>query len=131
MSISTYNDLFVEDLFLNGIKFNVDNFKGLPGATPTVDPTSTDNKGTNGTNWSLRFKSVELNNSNAGTYILPDPLSKEFIDAEYTAIHIFKNTPTTEDISVISHDNDIITRFYAPYTQSIYLFLSPAGVWVK
>jgi hypothetical protein len=131
MNISTYNDLFVEDLFLNGVKFNVDNFKGDAGATPEVDEDSVENKGDNGTDWSLRFKSVELTESSVGTYILPDPNSDEFKAAEYTAIYIFKSQVTTGDISIISHDNDIITRFYAPYYQSVYLFVSPEGLWIK
>jgi hypothetical protein len=131
MNISTYNDLFVEDLFLNGKKFNVENFKGDAGPTPEVDETSTENKGNDGTDWSLRFKSIELTESSIGTYILPDPNSDEFKEAEYTAIYIFKNQVTTGDISIISHDNDIITRFYGPHKQSVYLFVSPEGQWIK
>jgi hypothetical protein len=131
MNISTYSDLFVEDLFLNGLKFNQDNFKGEAGATPEVDQDSTENKGDNGTDWSLRFKTVELDESDVGTYILPDPLSEEFKTAEFTAIHIFKNVVTSGNISIISYDNEIITRFYAPHKQSVYLFVSPDGVWIK
>ena len=41
MNVTTFNDLFVDELYLNGLKFSVENFKGSPGEVPTVDKTLT------------------------------------------------------------------------------------------
>ena len=126
MNVSTYNDLFVEKLYLNGVEFSVDNFKGEPGETPTVDPDANDYKGDNGVDWSLRYKTIDISENDVGILTLPDPTT-----GDYTAIQIVKSITTTGDITVMSHDNRFIGRMYAPHTQTIHLFRSLDDIWIK
>jgi len=126
MNVSTYNDLFVEKLYLNGVEFTEANFKGEDGVTPTVDPDDTDNKGDAGDDWSLRYKTMDVTQSDVGILTLPDPSTEDF-----TAIQVLKNIKTVGDITVMSHDNRFLGRLYAPHTQSLTLIRSSDDIWIK
>ena len=135
MNVSTYNDLFVDEIYLNGIKFNIENFKGDPGEVPTIDPDANDYKGTAGDNWSLRYQTVEISEADVGTYLLPDPDAKDTkgnLTYDYTAFHIMKKVSTTGNISVYTHDNKkLMGILYGPHIQSLNLFRTPDNKWVK
>ena len=127
MNVSTYNELFVEKLYLNGVEFNVENFKGEPGAMPTVDSDATENKGADGTDWSLRYQTIDIPEQNEdGILTLPDPSEDGY---EYTAIQVTKNTPTT--FPVMTHDDRFMGKLYAPHIQNLHLIKSPNNFWIK
>jgi hypothetical protein len=129
MNVSTYNELFVEKLYLNGVEFNVENFKGEPGAMPTVDSDATENKGADGTDWSLRYQTIDIPEQNEdGILTLPDPSEDGY---EYTAIQVTKNTPTTGNITVMTHDDRFMGRLYAPHIQNLHLIKSPNNFRIK
>jgi hypothetical protein len=134
MNVSTYNDIFVEELYLNGLKFSIDNFQGDPGNVPTIDPDATEYQGADGDNWTLRYQTVEISEDDVGTYLLPDPASKDANDNayDYTAFHIMKKVTTSGNINVYTHDNKhLMGILYASHIQSLHLFRSPDNKWVK
>jgi hypothetical protein len=129
MNVSTFNDLFVDEIYLNGLKFSIENFKGLPGEVPTIDPNAADHKGDAGTNWGLRYQTIEVSESDVGTLLLPDPSVEDYA---YTAIHVIKNAATTGNITVYTHDNKtFLGILYGAHVQSLHLFRSPDDKWIK
>ena len=102
MNVTTFNDLFVDEIYLNGLKFSIENSKGKPGEFPTIDPDADDHKGLNGKNWNLRYQTIEVSESDVGTLLLPIPASKDYA---YTAIHVIKRSANSGNITVYTHDN--------------------------
>jgi hypothetical protein len=127
-SVSTFNDLFVEELILNGINFNVENFKGAAGEPPTIDTTSEINRGDKGDDWSLRYETVELTEANVPTYYLPNPATKNY---DFTAIQVKKNVTTSQPISIYTHDHKLVSIMYPLFYQTLHMLRSPTNEWVK
>ena len=123
-SISTYNDLFVENLILNGVEFNVENFKGEDGEQPTVDPDDTENQGDPGANWTLNYQTVTLTEANVPLYYLPDPAEEGY---EFTAIQVKKISTTTLPISIFTHNHELVAIMYPAFTQTLHMIRSPTN----
>jgi len=129
MNVTTFNDLFVDEIYLNGLKFSIDNFKGKPGEVPTIDPDADDHKGLNGHNWSLVYQTIEVSESDVGTLLLPDPAAEDYA---FTAIQVKKTAVTTGNITVYTHDNKTFMGIlYGPHVQSLHLVRSPDNKWIK
>lgn len=129
MNVTTFNDLFVDEIYLNGLKFDIENFKGAPGDIPTIDPDASDYKGTAGDNWNLRYQTIEVSESDVGSLLLPDPAAENY---DPTAIHIIKNIVTTGNITVYTHDNKtFLGILYGPHIQSLHFVRTPDNRWIK
>jgi hypothetical protein len=128
MNISTYNELFVEKLYLNGVEFNVDNFKGESGTAPTIDPDAIDLKGPDGDDWTLRYETINVLEDDVGVLTLPDPSSEDY---DFTAIQITKNIVTTGNITIMTHDNRFMGKLYGPHVQNLHLIRSTNNIWIK
>jgi hypothetical protein len=129
MNVTTFNDLFVDELYLNGVKFDVENFKGDPGDIPTIDDDADDYKGDPGDNWNLRYETIEVSEANVGQLLLPDPAAEDY---DPTAIHLIKNEVTTGNITVYTHDNKTFMGIlYGPHKQSLHFIRTPDNRWIK
>ena len=128
VSVSTYNELFVENLILNGVDFTVENYKGAPGEAPTIDSTSEENRGDSGDAYSLRYETIMLTEANVPTFYLPDPST---LDYKFTGIQVKKNVVTTQPIVIYTHDKTLVSIIYPAFNQTLHMLRSPTDEWIK
>jgi hypothetical protein len=127
MSIATFSTLHVEELYLQGKPFTVDNFKGAPGDTPTINADG--EKGDNGSNWTPIWDDVIIGSpeiNQTAVYTLPNPLAEDIrypiAGTDPVKNEIYSKTmfllaseeawKTGATVSIMDHNNNFLGRFY-------------------
>lgn len=131
MSVSSFDSVYVEELYLEGKPFTVANFKGKPGDTPVINANGV--VGDKGTDWGVRFDYLTAptpDENETSVYILPDPFGKdkrkpitgtdpvEYEDYKFTMLALYSlggwYDGTGSSISIMDHNNKFVGKFYGP-----------------
>jgi hypothetical protein len=142
MSITSFNTLYVEELYLEGDPFTVANFKGLPGDMPTIDETAV--PGDDGVDWTPLYDFKLITSPAAGEFAvwnLPDPLAddirypipdKDPVEYEkYSKTMMFVIPDSTwnagAQVTISDHNNVFLGKFYE--ATQVMKFVNANGNW--
>ena len=141
MSITSFNTVHVEELYLKGVPFTVENFRGEAGDVPTIDDTA--DPGDAGTDWNplYDFKLIASPGELRGmVFNLPDPLAVDerypIADTDPIEYEMYNKTMFyvqpesawgSSTVSVLDHNNVFLGKLYSQ--SQVMKFVNANGTW--